>query len=72
VKQLLHSTKKNTFSNAGGSFPLPKSICQSKFICQHKTHFLHAKIDFGGGFRTAEGAAGPMPIPAGANGSEWE
>ena len=56
----------------GGAFRCQNPFAKLKFICQHKTHFLHAKIDFGGGFRTAEGAAGPMPIPAGANGSEWE
>ena len=46
-------------------------FAKSKFICKHKTHFLRAKIDFGGGFEQRKVAKGPCPFNKRARGSPF-
>ena len=60
-----------TSGNAEGRFPLQNPFAKSKFICQQKTHFLHAKIDCGGGFEQRKVPRGPCPFNKRARGAPF-
>jgi len=69
VKQLPHPTAKSRLIFCGGPPVMLKGgarcenpFAKSKFICKHKTHFLHAKICFGGVFARRKAPRGPCPF----------